>query len=92
MRWHSIKEQAARLIAFIIREPWLFVQYVFLFALALGMFTLVMQYKIQKSIKKQEKIRKQKEKILRKLHGSRRKALDEHEAMLALEKEKDKDA
>ncbi|KAL6735761.1 hypothetical protein ANCDUO_13338 [Ancylostoma duodenale] len=86
---HSIKEQVARFVAFVIREPTLFVQYVFLAAAALGMFTFVMQWKIQKSIKKQEKIRKQKEKILRKLHGSRKKAQEEQGNMLALEKDKD---
>ncbi|KAK6738490.1 hypothetical protein RB195_020533 [Necator americanus] len=84
-----IKEHAARFVAFVIREPMLFVQYVLAAAVALGMFTFVMHWKVQKSIKKQEKIRKQKEKILRKLHGSRKKAQEEQENMLALEKDKD---
>ncbi|VDL78650.1 unnamed protein product [Nippostrongylus brasiliensis] len=85
---HWMKEQAVRLISFVVREPATFIQYVLLAAIALVMFTLVMQYKIQKSMKKQEKIRKQKEKILRKLHGSRKKAGEESEPLLALEKDK----
>ncbi|VDP16228.1 unnamed protein product [Heligmosomoides polygyrus] len=87
MRW--LKENVVRLVSFVVREPMLFVQYIVLASIALVMFTLVMHYKINKSVKKQEKIRKQKEKILRKLHGSRKKAEDEAQIHQALEKDKD---
>ncbi|VDM62641.1 unnamed protein product [Angiostrongylus costaricensis] len=87
MRW--LKENVVRLVAFIVHEPILCVQYVLLAVFAFVMLVFVMHWKIQKSVKKQEKIRKQKEKILRKLHDSRRKARNESENVLMM-MEKDK--
>ncbi|XGW11090.1 hypothetical protein V3C99_012525 [Haemonchus contortus] len=89
VQMHWLKENAVRVVMFIMREPMLFVQYLALACLAMLMFTLVMQYKIQKSFKKQEKLRKQKEKILRKLHGNRNHRVEEAETQLTLEKNKD---
>lgn len=54
MRW--LKENVVRLVSFVVREPMLFVQYIVLASIALVMFTLVMHYKINKSVKKQEKV------------------------------------
>ncbi|KJH50662.1 hypothetical protein DICVIV_03182 [Dictyocaulus viviparus] len=85
---HWLKENGIRLIAFVVHEPMLCVQYVLAAAFALVVLTFVMHWKIQKSVKKQEKIRKQKEKILRKLHDSRKRARDDYENLLTVEKDK----
>ncbi|KAJ1370895.1 hypothetical protein KIN20_032718 [Parelaphostrongylus tenuis] len=85
---HWLKEYAIRLVAIIVHEPMLFVQYVLVVIFAFVVLVSVMHWKVQKSVKKQEKMRKQKEKILRKLHDSRRRARDDSESVLVTEKDK----